>query len=124
MSWGARTIGYVNNDRREISICALPPHVSLSALLIKSGSPADYGARRGTQWPHLAVRRFLLYNTFLRELGHMQLVNAKSKTNRRKYAGERKSYEFAKYWRKKLWGNHFDHPDKAHNPPAQEELLM
>jgi hypothetical protein len=127
-SWGARTIGYINNDRRDISICALPPRVSLSVILIKSGNPRDYGAIRAKQWPHLAVRRFLLYNTFLHELGHMQIILPKAKTKRRKFAGERKADEFAKYWRKKLWkklwAKPFDHPDPVHNPPTIDELLL
>jgi hypothetical protein len=45
------------------------------------------GAIRAKQWPHLAVRRFLLYNTFLHELGHIQIILPKAKTNRRKFAG-------------------------------------
>ena len=96
----------------------------MSAILIKSGNPRDYGAIRAKQWPHFAVRRFILYNTFLHELGHMQIILPKAKTNRRKFAGERKADEFAKYWRKKLWAKPFDHPDPVHNPPTIDELLL
>src|SRR5438128_2247460 len=77
-SRGVRTLGYVNRGRREITICALPPRVSLSRFLVRGQSPATFGARRGAQWPKLAVRRYVLYDVFLHELGHLQLVNPQS----------------------------------------------
>ena len=123
-SWGARTLGYINNDRRDIAICALPPRISLSSTMLRSGSPREYGAVRGKQWPQIAVKRFLLYDTFLHELGHMQIILPKAKSNRRKFAGERKADEFAKFWRKKLWSKTFNHPDPVHNRPSKEELAL
>jgi len=76
-----------------------------------------FGAVRGTQWPRLAVRRFLLYEVFLHELGHLQIVNPKAKTPRRRFASETLAQEFANHWRGILWAKPFDHPDSVHNPP-------
>jgi|SRR5579862_1723338 len=77
--WGTRTLGYVTRGRREIAICALPPRISLTRVLVcgtgsnghKRKSPTEFGAVRGMQWPRVAVRRFLLYDVFLHELGHL-----------------------------------------------------
>ena len=71
----ARTLGYVNRGRREIALCALPPRVGLTQALRKGQTPEQFGARRGQKWPVLAVRRFMLYDVFLHELGHMQLID-------------------------------------------------
>ena len=64
----------------------------------------------------------MLYDVFLHELGHLQIVEAKAKRVRRKFASETKAQEFADYWREKLWLTGFDHPDPVHNPPSAEEL--
>ena len=117
--------GYaVIGDRKKfsISICALPPRVSMSKFCIRKVSPRTFGAKRGKQWPRLAVRRFLLYDTFLHELGHLQLINPKAQSKRRKFASESKAQEFADYWRKQLWSKDFKHPDAVHNPPTKKEL--
>jgi hypothetical protein len=114
-SWGCRKLGYV------IAICALPPRVSLSRYLIRR-SPKEFGAIRGQQWPEIAVRRFLLYDVFLHELGHLQIVDPEAKRLRRKFASETKAQEFADYWRAKLWLTNFDHTDQVHNPPSVEEM--
>ena len=54
-----------------IAICALPRRVSLTRFLRhRRQSPREFGARRGAQWPILAVKRFMLYDVFLHELGH------------------------------------------------------
>jgi hypothetical protein len=116
--------GYVEKERKvfAISICALPPRVSMSKFCIRNISPQAYGAKRGKQWSRQAVRRFLLYDVILHELGHHQIINPKAKSERRKFAGEKKAQEFADKWRKKLWSEHFDHSDPVHNPPTKEEL--
>ncbi len=119
-SWGARRLGYVNRGHREIAICALPPSVSLSRFLGRR-SPRQFGALRGSQWPERAVRRFLLYNVFLHELGHLQIVDPKAATPRREFAGETKAQEFADHWRARLWSEPFKHPDPIHNPPSEAE---
>src|SRR5262245_44306593 len=76
---GNRLLGYVTDGRREIAICALPPRISLSDILTPRQSCEQFGARRGEKWPMLAIRRFLLYDVFLHELGHLQVVNESTK---------------------------------------------
>ncbi len=120
-SRGARVLGYVNRGRREIAICALPPNVSLTRYSVRR-SPREFGAIRGLQWPERAVRRFLLYDVFLHELGHLQIVDAKATSVRRRFAGETKAKQFADYWRAKLWSEDFEHPDPIHNRPTDVEL--
>ena len=122
-SWGVRTIGYTTKrGKKEVALCALPPRVSLTRFLVKGQSPGTFGAKRGRQWPELAVRRFLLYDVLLHEIGHLQIINPESKDFRRKFAVETKAQEFADFWRKKLWKEHFDHPDPVHNRPTADEL--
>ena len=117
-SCGARVLGSVRRGRHEISICALPPRVSLTRGLVKGQTCAEFGAVRGVQWPHLAVRRFILYDVFLHEVGHLQMVNVRARGEYRRFALEKYAQEFADKWRRKLWSEHFDHPDPAHNAPA------
>lgn len=121
-SRGARVLGYVNRGRREIALCALPPCVSLTRSLVKGQTPEQFGARRGYQWPALAVRRFLLYDVFLHELGHLQPVRENARSIRLQFAHERLAQSFAQHWCKRLWSDSFAHPDPVHNPPTAEEL--
>jgi len=121
-SRGGRVLGYVTRGQREIAICALPPRVSLTRFLARGQSPRQYGARRGTQWPALAVRRYLLYHTFLHELGHLQIVDDVTNSELLRFARERRAEEFATEWRRRLWLYPFDHPDPVHNAPSGEEL--
>ena len=120
---GNRCLGYVNRGRREIAICALPPRVSLARFQNRH-SPRQFGEIRGYQWPERAVRRFLLYDVFLHELGHLQVIDPKAHTERRRFASETKAQEFADEWRAGLWGKPFAHPDPIHNPPSAIELEM
>lgn len=76
---------------------------------------------RGKQWSRVAVRRYLLYNVFLHELGHLQIVRAKAKTDRRRFASETLAQRFANRWRRILWSQHFDHFDPVHNAPQPDE---
>jgi len=121
-SRGARTLGYVNRGRREIALCALPPRVSLTRSLVRGQSPRQFGATRGEQWSSLAVRRFMLYDVLLHELGHLQIIHERANSVRRKFAMETRAEEFATKWRKQLWAKPFDHPDPAHNPPTAAEF--
>ncbi len=123
-SRGRRCAGYVNMGHREVAICAFPASVSCTPYTSRDRghSPATFGALRGRQWPRLAVRRYLLYNTFLHELGHLQIVDPAAKRLRRRFASETLAQEFANRWRRALWAEHFDHPDPVHNPPRSEEL--
>lgn len=115
-------LGYVNPGRREIALCALPPRISLSRFLVKGESPRAFGARRGSQWPKLAIRRFLLYDVFLHQLGHLQVVDARARHERRKFAGDTKADEFATSWRRRLWSSQYEHSDPVHSAPSAEEL--
>ena len=122
-SLGVRTLGYTTKrGRREVAICALPPRVSLTRFLVKGQRPETFGAKRALQWPELAVRRFLLYDVLLHEIGHLQIIDAESRDFRRKFAHETKAQEFADSWRKKLWKEYFVHPDPVHNAPTADEL--
>jgi hypothetical protein len=129
-SVGCRRLGYAASGRREIAICALPQQVSLSRFVSRAlctsshrrHSPREFGAVRGYQWPGLAVRRFMLYEVFLHELGHLQIIDPTAKRIKRRFASETKAQEFADYWRAKLWSKPFDHPDPIHNPPTLDEF--
>jgi hypothetical protein len=118
-SKGGRILGYVNPGHREIAICALPPRVSLTRFLVRGQSCAEFGAVRGTQWPEMAVRRFLLYDVFLHELGHLQIINERPRSERLRFAREKFAEEFADYWRRRLWLTDFDHADPVHNAPPE-----
>ncbi len=118
---GNRTLGYVTG-RAEIALCALPPRIALTRGLRSGHTPEKFGARRGHKWPALAVRRFMLYNVLLHEIGHLQLTDLKSSSERLKYAREKLAQKFAVEWCERLWSRRFEHPDPVHNPPSQEEL--
>jgi hypothetical protein len=60
----------------------------------------------------------LLYDVFLHELGHLQVVDNEAATDRRRYAMEKKAQEFAVFWCDRLWSEQFDHPDPVHNRPT------
>ena len=129
-SRGCRWLGYVNMGHREIAICALPPRVSLTRFLVHrtstryglSQTPRQFGATTGQQWPELAVRRFMLYDVFLHELGHLQIVVPDATRLRRRFASETKAQQFADYWRERLWSTPFDHADPVHFRPSVDEI--
>lgn len=131
-SRGARVLGYVTQGRREITMCALPRSISLTRFLANGQRPKDFGALRNRPWPATAIRRFLLYDVFLHELGHLQIVNEKASSARRKFAHGRKAEEFAEHWRRHLWSSDprieavLNEPifqsglgDQAHYPPSE-----
>lgn len=122
---GMRRLGSVRTrGRRDIDLYAiLPPRVSLGRYMWRGGRNApQYGAPARGQWPPWAVRRFLLYDTFIHELGHLQLVLPKSSNWQRKYAGETVAQDFSNRWRAKLWSKWYDHPDPVHNAPQADEM--
>jgi hypothetical protein len=123
-SRGARTLGYVNQGLREIALCALPPRMSLKAALAKGQTPEQFGAKRGQKWPALAVRRFMLYDVLLHELGHLQLIDGDAPSKRLRFAREKFAQMFAAQWCSRLWSVQFPHPDPVHNPPSSEELRV
>ncbi len=117
---GNRTYGYTTKrGRREVTLCALPHQTTIRRRILGS---EEFGALRGSQWPSIAVRRYLLYNTLLHEIGHLQIVLRKVTNPNRKFASEKLAQEFADTWRRRLWSKHFDHPDLVHNAPTEKEL--
>ena len=125
-SFGVRILGSVRiRGRRDITLYSvLPPRVSLRWYLGKGRNAAEFGAPRQGQWPPWAVRRFLLYDTLLHELGHLQLVRPKGRGWKRKFASESLADEFATTWRREIYATPFDHPDPVHNSPTDDELGM
>lgn len=122
LSWGTRVLGYTNGGRREIALCALPPKMSLTRFLVTGQAPEQFGATRGAQWPELAIRRYILYDVLLHEIGRLQIIDPGAKSEFRKYAREGKAQEFAMAWCKKMWASNFDHPDPVHHKPDTKEL--
>jgi hypothetical protein len=121
-SRGGRVFGYVNRSRRDIALCALPPRMSLSKSLRQGQAPEQFGARRGKKWPTLAIRRFMLYEVFLHELGHLQIIDDQARSSRLRFAREKLAEDFAVEWSARLWAAPFAHTDPVHNPPSAEEL--
>jgi tetratricopeptide (TPR) repeat protein len=64
----------------------------------------------------------MLYDVFLHELGHLQVIDPKAKRTNRKFASETRAQGFAEHWCEELWSRPFDHPDPVHNPPSPEEI--
>lgn len=122
-SRGGRILGYTSKrGRREISLCALPPRMSLTRFLTRGQTCEEFGARRGAQWPQVAIRRFLIYDVFLHEVGHLQVVDPRAGSARRKFADETRADGFSSYWRNRLWSEDVPSADPAHHPPSREEL--
>jgi hypothetical protein len=96
--------------------------MSLTRFLVRGQTPERFGARRGSQWSTPAIRRFLLYDVLLHELGHLQVIEPDTTAVRRRFARETKAQEFGMMWCKRLWSEPFDHPDPVHNPPSVSEL--
>ena len=122
-SFGVRGLGYVRAGRRELGLCALPPRISLTRFLVKGQKPEHFGAKRSGQWPELAIRRFLLYDVFLHELGHLQIVEENRRSRCLRFAQEKLAQEFGMIWCRRFWSAPFDHPDAVHNRPSGEELM-
>lgn len=123
---GVRTLGSVKRrGRRDIELHAvLPYRVSLGRFLVKGQSALTFGTSARGQWMPWAVRRFLLYDVFLHELGHLQVIDPESKNYNRKFASETLAQEFADNLRQQLWMKFLNHPDPIHNPPQADELSV
>lgn len=106
-SGSVRLLGYVGNRRQDIALCALPPRMNLRRALRRGQTPEQFGALPDHKWSTLAVRRFMLYNVFLHELGHLQLVGEKSRSPRLKFAREKLAPGYAMEWCKRLWSQPF-----------------
>jgi hypothetical protein len=79
-------------------------------------------SRGGRPWPALAVRRILLDDVFLHELGHLQIVAPKARSDRLRFARKKLAEALAVEWRYRLWAAPLAHPDPVHRPPRPEEL--
>jgi tetratricopeptide (TPR) repeat protein len=121
-SRGGRVLGYTNQGRREIALTALPPRISLGGALVPPQRAETFGARKSVPWPPLAVRRFVLYDVLLHEIGHLQVVHPSARHARRKFAMEPRAESFADAWRERLWAEPLDHEDPVHRAPPPEEL--
>jgi hypothetical protein len=97
--------------------------MGLTKALCMGQTPEQFGAQAGRKWPAVAIRRFLLYDVFLHELGHLQLIDP-ARSPRLQFARERLAEEFAVEWCNRLWSEPFDHPDPVHNRPSVEELAV
>src|SRR4029450_5299333 len=102
-----------------------PPRVSLSRSCRRHrSSTAEFGAEFGRQWPAIAVRRFMLYDVLLHEIGHLQVFDAHRPSRRLRFYSEKLAQEFANTWRRRLWSVPFDHPDPVHNMPDTAKFLV
>ena len=123
-SFGCRTLGYVNRSRHEIALCALPHRLSLNnCCRLSAISPSEFGAKWGEKWGPLAVRRFMLYEVLLHELGHLQVFDERMPSRRLRFYNEKLAEEFATSWRRRLWSVHYQHADPVHNPPTAVETV-
>lgn len=122
-SSGVRWLGWTTTrGRRDVTLCSiLPVRMSLARFLHRRQPPSAFGAERGSQWTPWAIRRFLLYDVLLHEIGHLRVIDPSSSNPKRRFASETLAQEFADMWRQRLWAEHDDHPDPVHNPPAEDE---
>ncbi|MCP4593484.1 MAG: hypothetical protein GY842_22330 [bacterium] len=119
---GIRVLGCVTRGRRDIVlVCHLPPRVSLRRFIVPGQSATEFGAPRRGQWPPWAVRRFLLYDVLLHELGHLQLVAPGARPLNR-FAGEPLSQRFADKLRREIWADSLPGAASVHDPPTEDEL--
>jgi len=125
-SFGVRCLGSVRRrGRRDINLYSvLPSRVSLGRFIARRLRADEFGAPAQGQWPPWAVRRLLLYDVLLHELGHLQLVNPKTRNWDRRFAAEKLANKFADDWRRRLFAEHFDHPDPVHNAPSRTERSL
>jgi hypothetical protein len=111
------------HGRRDIDLCTrLPIRVSLGRYLHGGQTAEEFGASKRGQWPPWAVRRFMLYDVLLHEIGHLQIVDENASRMQRKFASETRAQEFADELRRTLYSTPFDHADPIHNAPSSAEL--
>ena len=122
----ASILGSVSTrGRRDIEVTAeLPVRLGLGRYLHGGQSPAEFGAPKLGQWPPWAVRRFLLYDVLLHEIGHLQIVDPRASRVNREFASETRAQELADELRRALYSEPFDHADPIHNAPTPVELSM
>jgi|GEM_PF-4884861 len=119
---GGNAFGRVYSKRiTGIIICDIASRISISHPKPTKDCLFEYGAIQSLKWPTIAVRRFMLYDVFLHELRHTQIIHPEKKETRYKIPKERLAHEYADYWRGELYQEKFDHPDPVHNLPSEEE---
>ncbi|MEN0049701.1 MAG: hypothetical protein AAF806_21755 [Bacteroidota bacterium] len=119
---GGNAYGRVYHKRSAgIIICDQSARTSIRVTEAKRGSLEEFGALNNMKWPTLAIRRFMLYDVFLHELKHTQLLKNGKKRIVDKIPLEKQAEEYAEYWRGELYQQHFDHPDPVHNLPSEAE---
>lgn len=119
---GADAYGYVHHKRiTGIVICDQSERLSVLTKSAKRGMYEEFGALKNMKWPTVAVRRYLLYHTFLHELRHTQITQSEKKFTREKIPLEKLANEYADFWRGELYQNHFNHSDPVHNLPSEGE---
>jgi hypothetical protein len=119
--WRQR-FGYANPRSGEIAMCAQPPRMALTRCLRSALTPEHFGAECNRRAPELALRRFLLYDVFLHELGHLQRLPGPTRSKRLTYPREKLAEAFSVKWRQWLWSQPFDHPDPVHQPPEAADI--
>lgn len=122
-SLGVRRGGWVTRrGRRDIVICGiLPIRVSMKGFMFAGRKAQDFGAPANGQWPPWAVRRQILYDTLLHEIGHLQLVETRDGWDG-EFGHEAVARELANEWHGRLYSEPFDHSDPVHNAPTDDEL--
>lgn len=90
----------------------------MGGFLAKGRTSEQFGTVRGQKWPSLAMRRFMLYEVLLHELGHLQLVDEDRRSKRLRFAREKLAHAFAKQWRERLWSVVMPQLGPVHNPPG------
>ena len=124
-SRGGRQLGYVTTrGRRDVTLCSiLPTRISMREIMRRGNRAAEFGAPERGQWPPWAIRRLMLYQVLLHEIGHLQIVRASTRIKRR-FAAEPLADEFAADLRGALYSTPLAHGDPVHNAPSDEELAM
>ncbi len=110
---GGRLGDVVTGPEPEIVLHAQAYRVSLAPYVGRGETPETYGAVGGCRWPVLAIRRFLLYNVLLSQLGRLQ--RGEAGTNDR---------TFAEHWRGELWSRQSDDFDPVHHAPTEKESRL
>ena len=110
---GGRLGDIASDPDPEIVIYAQAYRVSLTPYLGRDETPETYGAVDGCRWPVLAIKRFVLYNVLLTQLGRLQVGASGA-------SGE----QFAGHWRRELWSREPDDSDAVHRAPTEKEARL
>ena len=118
--WGDRRLGYVRRGSDEIDFCALRRGSASLASCGEASHLLSSGRFAAVSGPGSPCVGSCSTTSCRHELGHIQVVDGKAKSTRRRFASETSTQEFAEHWCRELWSRPFDHPDPVHNPPTPE----